>query len=125
MDLSTWQSGGVTRVCGIGGVDSRRRLWVTLAGPAADHEFILGVTHWNRIDDVLEADDLCRQLQVSPDRIFSRLQELLRANRAAVDALANELDEKHHLERDQVEAILSKHLEHGAWLCEVRLVGGP
>src|SRR5207245_4564609 len=59
---------------------------------AADHEFVLSVTNWNRVDDVVEIDDLCRQLQTSPDPIFSRLQELLRARRW--DPVRSEADRK-------------------------------
>ncbi len=97
--LALEQSGGVTRILGIGPIDERRRLWVTLAGPAADHAFLLGVTHWNRVDDVLEIDELCRQLQTSaiPLHLLPVTQDL-RATGEWLDHVLNVHERACHLD---------------------------
>lgn len=97
----------------------RERLWVALAGPAADH-LVRGLERWDGEQDRAPIHAYCMALEVPPWRVFPRVQALLRTSWPAVEALAAELHRLRRVEGPRAAEILTAHgVVAGAWLTEV------
>lgn len=97
-----------------------RRLWVTLAGPAADH-LLEGRHAWDGRQDFRVVHAVCMELETPPWHVFPRIQARLQepAAWAAVETLAAELDRSHRVEGSRAGEILTAHVPRGLWLSEL------